>query len=76
MKSTRSKQSSRILDFLLDNRGQEVSSVVLHRVGSGKPDGWLNSLTRRISDVRSYGYQVVCRKEQVGTQVFSYYTLV
>ena len=51
MKSTNS-QTQRIFDCLIASPGVEISSVHLHRVGSGNPNGWVNSLSRRISDCR------------------------
>jgi hypothetical protein len=45
-------QSKIILDYFKARPGVEIPSVDLHRVASGKDGGWLNSLTRRISDVR------------------------
>lgn len=46
-------QTQRIYDCLIAATGTEVSSVHLHRVGSANPDGWVNSLSRRISDCRT-----------------------
>lgn len=68
-------QTLRILQALTDANGEEVNGATLSRIGSGKPDGWTASLSRRISDIRAMGYNVTCRKETVNGQVHSFYTL-
>ena len=68
-------QTKRILDLLLEHKGREVPSVDLHRAGSPSGNGFCGSLSRRISDIRELGYTVDCRKEQVGQQIHTFYTL-
>jgi hypothetical protein len=67
-------QRQRILDRLL--AGYEVPAVELHRIGSGKENGYCASLTRRISEIRDEGYDVICRKEMVDGTMHTFYTLV
>ena len=70
-----SKQTTRILAHLLDHRGDEVSALTLHKHGSGKPMGFVASLSRRISDARENGWHITCRSEWVNGQRQTYYTL-
>ena len=68
-------QRQRILDHLLVSG--EVPAVVLHRIGSGKENGWCSSFSRRISEIREQGFDVRCRKEtQPNGQMHTFYTLV
>lgn len=70
-------QSDKIWKFLTENQGKEIPAVVLHRVGSGKENGFCASLSRRISDIRAFGGQITCRKQnQPDGQIHSFYTLV
>ncbi len=66
-------QRHRILERLL--QGDEVRAVVLHRIGSGKEHGFVASLSRRISDIRSMGYSVTMRDEYHGQVRHTFYTL-
>ena len=68
-------QTQRILEVLLSNKGKEVPSVDLHRAASPTGNGWCGSLSRRISDIREMSHTVICRKENVGGQVHTFYTL-
>lgn len=52
-------QAKRILAHLLENPDKEIPAVTLNRIGSGKENGWCASFTRRISDIRKLGYNVV-----------------
>jgi hypothetical protein len=56
-------QTGRIYKFLAERPNVEVSSVELHRVGSGKENGWCNSISRRVSDCRSLGMTLVKTRE-------------
>lgn len=71
---THSGQRQRILDRL--KQGGEVSGAELSRIGSGKENGWCASLSRRISDIRSAGNIVLCRKETIDGQVHAYYQML
>jgi hypothetical protein len=53
-------QRQRILERL--KQGGEVPAIELHRIGSGKENGFCASLTRRISEIREAGFFVDCRK--------------
>lgn len=66
-------QTRRILQRLL--HGDEVPAVELHRIGSGKELGFVASISRRISDVRDMGWNVVCRREVVAGQTHTFYQL-
>jgi len=68
-------QTQRILQHLYANKGREVASVDLHRIGSGKDNGFCASLSRRISDIRELGYTVDCRKEMQDGELHTFYTL-
>ena len=67
-------QRARILQRLL--HGDEVAAVELHRIGSGKENGYCASLTRRISEIRDAGYIVRCREERENGQIHTFYTLI
>lgn len=45
-------QTKRIYAHLKANAGYDVLAATLSRIGSGKPLGWVASLSRRISDCR------------------------
>ena len=76
MKSSHSKQTARILAHLLENSNDECPAVDLHYVGSDyKRNGFVASLSRRISDCRQQGWHITCRREQNKQQVQTYYTL-
>ena len=57
-------QSQRILKHLLEHPNKDVSAVDLHRIGSGKENGWCASLSRRVSDIRDLGYDLVKSKDK------------
>ncbi|MDE2105162.1 MAG: hypothetical protein KGL39_48490 [Patescibacteria group bacterium] len=48
----------------------------LSRIGSGKPDGFCGSFTRRISDLREAGHNIVMTMEQIDGQRHTFYELV
>ena len=52
------KQSKRIL-AALQSATEPIAMPELSRIGSGKPDGWCASFTRRISDLRKLGHTIV-----------------
>lgn len=52
-------QTERLLKHLYDNANRDVPATELHRIGSGKDNGYLGSLSRRISDLRQTGWVVV-----------------
>ena len=66
-------QRQRILERLL--QGGRVPMPELHRIGSGRPDGFCASLTRRLSEIRSQGYAVTCYKQVVDGQTRTEYEL-
>ena len=72
-------QAQRILDYLWCNKDQDVSALVLHRIGSGMGiagNGFCASLSRRISDLRAQGHNVtVSRSEVVNGQRRTWYRL-
>ena len=70
-------QTSRILQHLIDRIDLDVPSVDLQRVGSGKENGWCASFTRRISDIRKLGYNVIKSKEEsVNGQRHTFYKII
>lgn len=71
---THSGQRQRILDRL--KQGGEVSALDLHRIGSGKPHGFVASLSRRVADIRDMGFTVICRRETINGQVHTFYTML
>jgi len=58
-------QTQRILEHLLAHPNLDVQAVVLHRIGSGKEQGFCASLSRRISDLRAMGHNVVKSRDEV-----------
>lgn len=52
-------QSRRMADAFRAAPDTDISSVDLHRIGSGKENGWLASFSRRISDLRAQNLNVV-----------------
>lgn len=77
MKSLFSKQSARMLAVFEASPNTDISALDLHRAGSGKPDGFLASISRRISDLRQQGKNIVLSKrETVGGRVHTWYKLI
>lgn len=69
-------QTKRIQKVFTDNPSREVAATTLHEAGSGKPFGWCGSLSRRISDLRELGMNIVMRDEYAGRQRHTFYTYV
>lgn len=57
MRNNKSKQGERMLQALQAS-AMPLSAAALSRIGSGKPDGWTASFTKRISELRSRGFEV------------------
>lgn len=53
-------QRERILQRL--KQGGRVPMPLLQSIGSGKEHGFVASFTRRISEIRKQGYNVVCHR--------------
>lgn len=69
-------QASRILMRLLDSPNRWVPMPELSRIGSGKPDGWTASFSRRISDLRAAGYKVEESEERLDGVKLTRYKIV
>ena len=70
-------QSKRILARLLANADKDVPAIDLHTAGSGSNNGFCASLSRRISDLRAAGHNViVSRDEKVNGQRHTWYRLI
>lgn len=70
-------QTERLIAYLWDNPNKDIPATKLHRIGSGKPRGYLGSLSRRISDLRSMGLDVVkSRDVRVNGQRHTAYRLI
>jgi hypothetical protein len=65
------KQSERILKALQAAK-EPIAMPELSRTGSGKPDGWCASFTRRISDLRAAAHNIVVS----GTSNRTFYKLI
>ena len=52
-------QSKRMALLFLAMPDTDISAINLHREGSGKPNGFLASFSRRISDLRAQGMNIV-----------------
>jgi hypothetical protein len=52
------QQSKLILKALQDAK-EPIAMPELSRIGSGKENGWCASFTRRISDLRELGHNIV-----------------
>lgn len=72
----RTGQTQRILEYLLLVPNEDVPAITLHQIGSGKENGFCASLSRRISDIRAMGYDVVkSRDETKNGQRHTWYKL-
>jgi len=69
-------QADRMLNEFMACPNTEISSVALHRIGSGKQNGFLASFGRRISDLRKRGYDIRCSDIWVKGQRHTFYKLV
>jgi hypothetical protein len=58
-RSVLSKQGKAILALFESKPDEMIPAVELHRVASGKEHGFAASLSRRISDLRDLGYNIV-----------------
>lgn len=76
MKSSLTKQSRRIYDYLKERAGEEVSAVKLHRIGSGKENGFCGSFSKRIWEAReeahAQGGAIVLTKDEFVNTVDDY----
>ena len=52
-------QCSRILAALVAGKGTWVPAPTLHRAGSGKENGYVGSLTKRIDELRRRGHNIL-----------------
>jgi hypothetical protein len=68
MKSSSTQQGERILKALQESNGQFIPMPELSRIGSGKPDGWVASFTKRISELRAKGHPIELMDERVNGQ--------
>lgn len=67
-------QAQRLFDLFVSRPDEHISSLEIDRAGSGKENGWLKSPSRRISDIREAGLNVVCsKKERIDGQLRTYY---
>lgn len=72
-----SKQSARMLAVFKANPNTDISALKLHRAGSGKPNGFLASISRRLSDLRAQGHRIILsRREMKDGVVHTWYKLV
>lgn len=69
-------QNSRILRRFLQSPDMWIAMPDLSRAGSGKPDGWCSSFTRRIKDLRECGYVIEQKEEREGKVVHSFYRII
>ena len=70
-----SSQAQRILDALIEAQGRFVPMAELSRRGSGKPNGWTASFSRRTFELRQAGYPIQMREEYVGGERNTFYAL-
>lgn len=76
-KNIHSQQAKRILAVFLKLPDEDISAIRLHGAGSGKPMGFVASLSRRISDLRQQGYNIVkSREERKEGQRHTFYRLI
>lgn len=71
--------SSRIQSIIAALRkagSRGLTTLKLHRIGSGKSNGFCASLTRRISEIRDMGYAVICHKKTVKGILHTEYELI
>lgn len=70
-------QTQRLADYFSKHPNQDIPMPKLHRIGSGTSNGFVASLTRRISDLREIGLQIIkSREDRVGNQRRTFYKLV
>lgn len=67
-------QAARILARL--KQGGRVPMVELSRIGSGKPDGWVASFSKRISELRASGATIICHEERHDGTRHTFYELI
>jgi hypothetical protein len=70
MKTT---QNDRIKQCLLDSPFAKIPAPVLHNAAAVKPYGYCGSLSRRISDLRESGMDIVMSDEYEGRERHTFY---
>ena len=63
--SNASQQADRMLAVFKANPGKDIPAIALHRHGSGKENGWCSSFSRRISDLRARGFNIVKSRDEM-----------
>jgi len=66
-------QTERILEAL--STGAEIDVIELHRAGSGTKHGVVGSISRRISDIREFGFKVDCRIRFINGKKHTFYQI-
>lgn len=67
-------QAARILARL--QQGGRVPMPELSRYASGKPDGWVASFSKRISDLRCEGHTIICHEFRINGARHTFYELI
>jgi hypothetical protein len=61
-------QTWRLLKHFQSNPNQDLPAYELHKVGAGHEYGWCASITRRISDLRKMGLNVIVSRDERDSQ--------
>lgn len=77
MKSNKSEQGTRIATHFLNHPNEDIPALDLHVIGSNKDYGFCASLSRRISDLRAIGMNIILsRDERVNNQRRTWYKFI
>lgn len=77
--TTKTSQKTRIVRALYDWKTgicRKVTMPRLQRIASGKPNGFVACLTKRISELRKEGLNIACHKKYVKGQLHTSYELI
>ena len=77
MRTYKSEQAARMCAHFEAHPNEEISAALLSQIGSGKEHGHCSSFSRRISDLRAIGMNVIkCRDEWVNGQRHTFYKFI
>jgi hypothetical protein len=63
-RSLKTRQGNRLLAVFRNHPNEDLSAATLSRIASGKKNGWCASFTRKISDLRQLGYNIIKSRDE------------
>lgn len=63
-RSLKTRQGNRLMAVFRNNPNEDISMPVLNRIASGSKNGFCASLSRRISDLRAAGWNIIKSRDE------------